>query len=217
VATAGAEGVVRLWDVDGLAARGDPLGPLAAALTDVTISADGRTVVAAAANGEVARWSTAGRAAGSPFAAEDNTVWAVALSPDGATLALATDDEVVSLWRLDGDRPPVRLREVGSHGGGALDVGFVDGWTIAVTSRSGDVRLWDVSSGQALGPPLLGAGSAAWHLATTGDGTVWTATQAGAVVRIDALSGGVACAVAAESFDGRQRGRLLGGQDLTAC
>ena len=222
LASAGDDRVVRLWDADGLAARGDPLGPLDSALTDVALSADGRAVVASSADGHVGRWSIGrggaeGEAVGAPFAAEDNTVWAVAISPDGRTLAVATDDEVVSLWSLDGDRPPVRTREVGAHAGGALDVAFVDRWTIAVTSRSGDVRLWDLASGQALGPPLVGAGSAAWHLATAADGTVWTATQAGAVVRLDALVARVNCDLAASSFDARQRQRLLGGQEPLAC
>ena len=216
VASAGADRVVRRWDLDDLAAEGEPLGPLAAPLTDVALSPDGEVIVASSRSGEVARWSDDGTLLGEVLQAEDNTVWAVALSPDGRTLAVATDDEVVSLWSVAG-AAPVRARDLSPLGGGALDVVFVDPTTVAAASRTGEVRLWDVASGQPLGPPLVATGSAAWHLATGADGTVWTATEAGEVVRVDALVPRAACALAAASFDGRQRARLLGQQEPLGC
>ncbi|CAN5796859.1 hypothetical protein BH23ACT12_BH23ACT12_07020 [soil metagenome] len=212
IATGGADRRVRLWSIDDLQPAGE-LQRLSAEVTDVAIS-DGGMVVAATRSGEVARFDDEGNAEGEPFQAEDNTIWGLAVSPDGQTLAVATDDEVVATWSLGST--PERLQEMSSHSGGTLDVAFIDDWTLAASSRSGDIRLWDVASGTALGPPLAGAGSPIWHLAAPGD-VLWGVTEAGALVRVDALSTGAACRLAAASFDERQRARLLGDQQSSAC
>jgi WD40 repeat protein/tRNA A-37 threonylcarbamoyl transferase component Bud32 len=214
IASGGADRKVRLWG-SGLEPEGDGLGPLDSEVTDVAISEKAGLVVAGTRSGRVARWSDEGDAEGEPFQAEDNTIWGLDLSPDGETLALATDDEVVATWSLG--RQPRRLREMSSHSGGALDVAFIDDWSLAASSRSGDIRLWDVATGSALGPPLVAAGSPVWHLAAGDDRTVWAVAEAGSFVRVDALSQEVACRLAAPSFDDRQRSRLLGDEPGAAC
>ncbi len=214
VATGGSDRLVRLWNAEGLEPAGEALGPLASEVTDVAISEADGLVVAGTRSGQVARWNEDGEAEGEPFQAEDNTIWGLAVSPDGRTLAVATDDEVLATWSMDAR--PTRLKEMSSHSGGTLDVAFLDDWTVAASSRSGDVRLWDVATGSALGRPLVAAGSPIWHLAAAGD-EVWSASEAGALVRVDALSPRAACRIAGSSFDGRQRARLLGDQQSTAC
>ncbi len=213
VATGGADGMVRLWNPDGLEPVGEPLGPLGSEVTDVAVAQTG-LVVAGTRSGRVARWNSEGEAEGQPFQAEDNTIWGLAVAEDGETLAVATDDEVVSTWSL-GSKPE-RLREMSSHSGGTLDVAFVDDWTLAASSRSGDIRLWDLKSGAALGPVLVSAGSPIWHL-TSQDRIVWAVTEAGSLIRVDALSAEAACRLAAASFDDRRRSRLLGDEQSTAC
>ncbi|MEX2553598.1 MAG: protein kinase [Actinomycetota bacterium] len=212
LASAGADGVVRLWDAD--LSPVSTLGKLPGPLTDVEV--DGRLIAASTASGRVALWDEGGRPLGTPVAVDDNTVWAVALSPDGTTMALATDDEAVSVWSLSGDDPE-KVRDLTPHPGGALDVVFLDDRTLAASSRTGEVRLWDAGSGRALGPPLVNAGSPIWHLATGEEGLLWAASQSGAVVRIDVLVPQSACRVAAGSLDERQRERLLGDDRPLGC
>lgn len=213
IASAGADSRVRLWD-SGLRPVGDPLGPLGSEATDVVIARDG-VVVAATRAGVVARWNRSGRPVGEPFQAETSTIWSVALDPEGRTMALATDDEAVVTWSLGAE--PARLESMSSHRGGTLDVVFVDPWTLAASSRAGEVRLWDAATGRALGPPLASVESPIWHLTVADGGVIWGATQEGSLVRIDALMPQAACRIAQGAFDERQQRRFLGAEQSLAC
>lgn len=210
--SAGADGVVRLWNAD--LSPDLTLGSLGVPLTDLDVEQE--LIAASTSSGQVALWDEDGRPLGKPVAADDNTVWALALSPDRKTMALATDDEAVSLWSLSGDEPQ-KLRDLIPHPGGALEVVFLDDRTLAAASRTGEVRLWDPRSGRALGPPLVHADSPIWHLAVQRDGSLWAASQSGPLVRIDTLVPETACRLAAGSFDDRQRERLLGDDQPLGC
>jgi WD40 repeat protein len=213
----GADGTVSWWNPRSLTAAGAPPAQLQAPITDVAIGPDGATVAASTEHGDVALWTTEGHPIGSTFRVTNDAVWAVALGVGGDTLAAAGADEVLSLWSFARGRQPVRIRELGSHGGGALDVAFVDPALVVVSSRDGKVHLWDAVSGQAIGLALAVSASPIWHLATSADGSIWTASHDGTITRIDAIALDAACAEAGGSFDARQRARLLAGRAPLAC
>jgi WD40 repeat protein len=213
----GADGTVRLWNPSALTAAGPPPAELHAPVTDVAIGPDGATVAASTEHGDVALWTTEGRPIGSTFRVTNDAVWAVALGGGGDTLAAAAADEVLSVWSLAQDRQPSRTHELGSHRGGALDAAFVDPTVVVVSSHDGKLHLWDAVSGQAIGSALAVSASPIWHVATSADGTIWTASHDGTITRIDALALDAACAEAGGSFDARQRARLLAGRAPLAC
>ncbi|HUJ66052.1 MAG TPA: hypothetical protein VLX59_10970, partial [Acidimicrobiales bacterium] len=99
LATVGANGTVRLWNVATQRPLGGPMtagsgaGPVAAAF-----SPDGRTLATASA-GTVRLWDVATRQEiGSPMTADTQPVYALAFSKGGSLLATAGGDGVARLW-----------------------------------------------------------------------------------------------------------------------
>jgi len=94
---------------------------------------------------------------------------AMALSPDGGTLAINGDGNVVALWDL------VRGQQLGvplvGHSGFILGLAFSpDGRTLASADVEGDSILWDLSTRQPLGKPLAGDDGSITSLAFSADG-----------------------------------------------
>ncbi|HYM52660.1 MAG TPA: AAA family ATPase [Candidatus Dormibacteraeota bacterium] len=213
LAAGGADGVVRIWDGETLAGE---LGPHGAGVTAVAISPGG-TLAAADKHGGVALWNVEDQsAAAEPIAADDNTIWGLAWSADGAILAAASDDEVVQLWSVESRR---RIGALTPHPGGAAGAAFLsDGTTIATTDRRGYVRLWDVGEAVPLGDGLTGHTAAAWRIVSLPNMRFATTSEDGTVRIWDVLDQGRACERAEGDRGLGALGDFLGeGEEPVAC
>jgi WD40 repeat protein len=99
LASAGADGTVRLWDARAHAALGSPLSGHTGTVDGVAFSADGRTLASSGADGTVRLWDVrTHRQLGAPLRRHAAVVSDVAFSPDGRTLASANHDKTVRVW-----------------------------------------------------------------------------------------------------------------------
>jgi cytochrome c len=102
-------------------------------------------------DGRIAIWA-AGRAAplhvfGPGGAGHEAPVSALAVAPDGATLASASWDRTVRLWALDGPAPGAVLD---GHEDNVAGVAFAaDGRSLASVGQDGALRIWPLAPGAA--------------------------------------------------------------------
>jgi WD40 repeat protein/class 3 adenylate cyclase len=209
----GADGTVRIWDDETLVGE---LGSHGAGVTAMALSPGGVLAVADRQGG-VALWHADSReAAAEPIAADDNTIWGLAWSADGTTLATASDDEVVQLWDVESRTLTGTLTP---QPGGATGAVFLsDGATIATTGRKGSVYLWDVSEAVPLGDELMGHEASVWRVVSLPGMRFATSSEDGTVRIWDELDPNRACERAKGSLGLDALGSFLGGGEKpVAC
>jgi WD40 repeat protein len=202
------DGVVKFWDVeDGELRAETPAG--SAGVGGLAWTPNGSGVVATDLAGSVRVWDTAGQPVAGPVEVDRDAIWGVDVSPDGATVAVATADDVVSLWPASLDAGP--LAKISDLEGDATDVGFLDGGLLLVSAtRDGAVRLWDGHTGAAVGASMAGHDAETWSLAVHPDGLHFATTATDGSVRIwDVLALDRACELTADLVLDEQL-RLIG-------
>jgi energy-coupling factor transporter ATP-binding protein EcfA2 len=137
IATASADGTVRLWRPDGSLIK--TLGESAAAVTSVSFSPDGKTIAAASADKTVKLWRPDGSLI-QTLEGSGAAINSVSFSPDGRTLATASADRTIKLWKLDGN-VPVTIK---GHEAAINSVRFSpDGQLLVSSSKDTTVILWN--------------------------------------------------------------------------
>lgn len=166
LATAAADGTVRLWDISDPARPrqlGQPLTRLADAVYQVTFSPDGHVLAASGEDGHVRLWDVAepGRARLlTVLSGPAGIAYDVAFSPDGHTLAAADGDKTVALWNITNPAVPGKIGSLTGPTGTVFSVVFSqDGTTLAAGSQDDTTRLWMATP----------ASAATYACAVTGD------------------------------------------------
>jgi len=156
LAGAVSDGTVQLWR---LGADGATAAGTIAAFGDGTAQAvvlDGDVLVAAGSQGLVSRWDVGDPdrpvALGEPVAAADGQINALALSPDGHTLAAGSADTFVHLLDLTDPTVPVVGLTLAGPASWVNDVAFSpDGTRLAAAGSDKTLWVWDPATGAAAG------------------------------------------------------------------
>ncbi|KAI9321103.1 quinon protein alcohol dehydrogenase-like superfamily [Zopfochytrium polystomum] len=151
IASAGADGTVRVWD----AATGRPRRTLAAAPRGANIAtvaffpADPRRLVCAASHDKSLRvWDCAAAAELLRIPGHARTILCVAVSPDplAPCIASGSADMTIRLWD---PASGAELRRLAGHSWDVNSVAFSrDGLRIVSASHDQSVRIWDVATGK---------------------------------------------------------------------
>jgi eukaryotic-like serine/threonine-protein kinase len=203
LATAGADGLVKLWD----AATGQQQRRLAGHdgwATAVAFAPDGRTLATGGADGTARLWETATGNELATLRGHANAVCCLAFAPDGRALATGSGQVVpsafdpasrfggggpgeVKLWDLPAGKERATLPAVRE---GVLAVSFApDGKTLAAATFDGLVWLWD-ADGRRQRDVLRGHRGAVFALAFTPSGRLLATAGHDQVVRLWRVSDG---------------------------
>ncbi len=144
-------GAVQLLD----AATQQPVRTLpdvAGKVNALIFSADGTMLFAAAGdaglNGIAYQWRVSDGSLVRKFEGHSDAIYALALSPDGETLATGSYDQKIKLWSTTTGAETKMLK---GHNGGVFGLSFrADGKVLASASADRTVKLWDVASGKRL-------------------------------------------------------------------
>jgi WD40 repeat protein len=147
------DGTLVLWDLTSHGRMGQPLKRHQQRVDAVAVSNDGRTVASGSMDGAVMLWDAgAAKHVGDADRDSATSVLSLAFSPDDKVLAAGDLDGVV-VWDVATRRIRYRVKPGNTW---AYSLAFsVDGSVLAIGGGDGTVVLWDVSSGNQLGTPLI--------------------------------------------------------------
>jgi hypothetical protein len=144
-ATAGYDGLVKIWDLATHAAKHD-LAKHKGWVRSLAFSPDGGRLASAGEDGTVVIWDTANGAEVKAVAAHAGAATCVAFSPDGSTLATGGSDKVVKLWDPTSGVEKAKLE---GHGDALWSVAYSpDGGTLASCGADRTVRFWTTADNQ---------------------------------------------------------------------
>lgn len=181
LAAAGADRLVRLWDVSNdraPVALSEPLGGATDTIFAVAFSPDGNTLAAGGGDKAVYLWDISNRE--KPTAYEQQLlgpaalVYSLAFSPDGAVLAAGSGDNMIHLWETAGSgAQPVYKQALAGASKYVQAIAFSpNGQLLAAGSADKTVRLWDMSDRQRpvqIGPVLDGPQRTVYSVAFSPD------------------------------------------------
>ncbi|MFM7137172.1 MAG: WD40 repeat domain-containing protein [Planctomycetota bacterium] len=179
-ATAGYDGLIKLWDLPGRAAKHD-LAKHKGWARSLAFSPDGTRLASAGEDGTVVIWDAGSGAEVKTVAAHTGAATCVAFSPDGKTLASGGSDKLVKLWDSASGAEKGKLE---GHGDSLWAVAYSpDGSTLASCGADRTVRLWTTADNSGLAT-LASHKDWVTSLAFSADGTRLASTSLDGAIKL---------------------------------
>lgn len=142
LASAGDDGLIRLWDTTTGVDR-DILNGRQPLVTAVTFFPDGRTLASASFDGRVTLWDTETGGVQATLASATDRLYSLSVSTDGQFVAAGGRDRTVQVWDAATHQLVATL---GGHEMSVRALGFSrDGQMLASAGKEG-IRLWDTAT-----------------------------------------------------------------------
>jgi hypothetical protein len=184
-ATAGYDGLVKLWDLPARTLKSD-LKKHKGWVRSLDFSPDGGRLATAGEDGTVILWDAAGGGEVRTIAAHSGPVTSVAFSPDGTTLASGGGDKLVKFW------DPATGAEKGKLEGHTDSLWAVvyspDGSKLATAGADRTVKLWNTSDSKEYGT-LAGHKDWVTSAAFSPDGTRLATASLDGIVKLWDVAG----------------------------
>ena len=146
-ATAGYDGLVKLWDLPARTLKND-LKKHKGWVRSLDFSADGSKLATAGEDGTVVVWDTSNGSELKTIAAHGGPVTSVAFAPDGATLATGGGDKLVKLWDVASGNEKAKLE---GHSDALWTVVYSpDGTKLATAGADRLVKIWNAADNKEL-------------------------------------------------------------------
>jgi WD40 repeat protein len=153
---------------------------------------------------------------GSPLTGFGGTVYSVAFSPDGHTLASGSGDSTTRLWDVTNPARPALLGRPFGHDDTVFSVAFNPGGDILAVASGGTIRLWNVANPAnpvAFGPSFIAAEGPIYSVAYSLDGNTLAAGGTDQAIWLwDVTSPRRPMALGDQAHEFRPRGRAPGWQ-----
>ena len=193
LASASADGTVKLWNLNGKVVK--TFQGHTGAVYSVSFSPNGQMIASASYDRTVKLWSLDGKVV-QTFQGHSNGVNSVSFSSDGQMIASASAEGTVKLWSLDGKV----LQTFEGHKGAVISVSFSpDNQTVASASYDGRVKLWSLD-GKVL-QTFEGHTGAVRRVSFSPDGQMIASASADGTVKLWSLNGKVL-----QTFQGHTNG-----------
>jgi len=162
LASAGADSIIRLWDVKSGTVKQSLQGH-EDVIYSLAFSPDGHSLASGSADNSVRLWDISSGKVLHTFTDHTNWVMSVSFSPDGQLLASSGADETVFIWDVKTYETKTTFSTGQSDWVRSLAFS-ADGQTLVTASQDGTIRLWEPSSGTPIGKVLTASGGV-WSIA----------------------------------------------------